>query len=141
MASTLFMQLSKRPSMETDLPNVQNFLVLKLHESQVEALITNLSVIGCWLRQSQGSSIIKKLDGKLQNDLEALVKTHLLPRICDLFDFTGSEIAIAIDAKHAKSKQVCRINEMTVYELFIQLALQTLSIYQVIHESSPKPDD
>lgn len=70
-----------------------------------------------------------------------LVEHCLLPRICDLFDFDCDEIVLGLNHHLTKMKTALRTGEQSAYELFIQMALQTLQIYQVIHESMPEPDE
>ena len=104
--------------------SVENYLCLKLQECQVESLVTLLSMVGCWFRQPSNfvKPLIAKLDGKLKNDLELLVRECLLPNLCALFDFDCDLYSTAF-GKQPKAKPILKASMQQVFELFINLAL------------------
>ena len=66
--------------------------------------------------------MMTKLDGKLKNDLEQLVKENLLPNICALFDFDGNTYFNAV-GQQPRSKPILKANQQHIFELFINMAL------------------
>jgi hypothetical protein len=86
--------------MDVDLTTATNFLVLKMREYQLNSLVSALSVIACWLRQSSAFSkpVFKKLDGRLQNDLDVFIRTDLLPQLCGLFELSDMAALAGYDA-------------------------------------------
>ena len=75
---------------------------------------------------------MSKLDGKLKNDLSQLVQDKLLPIVSALFDFEYEQYAV-LGRKDNKAR--LEADQKQTYELFINMALQTLQILEEVKEA------